>query len=655
MLDFNIQLPKTGESRVKAIRQIAILFRSLIESEETLVEGNTPEQSVQAFIKKQLRPTEAAMFLAFVFPDAESLPKEFEEYNIVTLSNVIDDILRLNRVMDVNDLLAFESDVNIEKIAKACGIPTRMIRQSDPDPRLMMVRRIHANLHDYERMFPTAEILLGYFAERYAYDKYSESDRWNQLSTRLDMGKRVANDDSIVVNDITSELSDWLEDSLNVFSEMVDVELVSSRRSHMFRTICVLGPQEVLKRLLDKDLITSAQFNEWKEFNDLSFAQTLEVIAAFWIALHNGEEKLSDNLTEDAAVIIDRFVLVHKEKDEDEDEDEEEDSDDDFEEDEEEEDEEDEEDEEEDEEDEDEEEDSSSAKPARRKAIVPATSDELFQALKSMHTGDEFEYEDDRYAFTSTGALRSAIFRAKQENILSKDVSLIKIGEMRHYELLELFFDELNSDWFGYGEKLQAAFEEWLENTDFKRLQFFRPLIESIVPSQSTNSFDASEAEEWLLEHCVEQEGSAGMYKFVAQVNALAAKHGIALFSVDPTDPEVEAPASTDAKDKISAPHGLMIDRVIALGVPPTKARTMSISELRAYIAEAEMSGDEVESSRSVTSENFREVIPTLSRQEIIAELASRGYSDKSLNKLGAPRLAEMFMAAMERLAGKSN
>lgn len=654
MLDFNIQLPKTGESRVKAIRQIAILFRSLIESEETLVEGDTPEQSVQAFIKKQLRTTEAPMFLAFVFPDAENIPKEFEEYNIVTLSNVIDDILRLNRVMDVNDLLAFESDANIEKIAKACGIPTRMIRQSDPDPRMMLVRRIHGNLHDFERMFPTADVLLGYFAERYAYDKYSESDRWNQLCTRLDMSKRVANDDSIVVNAIGFDLEDWYEESLRVFAEMIDVELVSSRRQNMFRNICALGPQEVLKRLYDKDLITSAQYNEWKEFNDLSFAQTLDVLAAFWIALHDGEEKLSDNLTEDAAVLIDRFVLVHKEKDEDEDEDEdEEDSDDDFEE-EEEEDEEEDSDEEEDEEDE-EEEDSSSAKPARRKAIVPASSDELFQALKAMHNEDDFEFEDDRYTFASTGALRSALFHAKQENILSKDVSLIKIGEMRHYELLELFFDELNSDWFGYGEKLQAAFEEWLEDTDFKRLQFFRPLIESIVPSQSTNSFDASEAEEWLLEHCVEQEGSAGMYKFVAQVNALAAKHGIPFFSVDPTDPEVEAPAPTEAPEKVSAPHGLLIDRVIALGVPPTKARTMSMSELRAYITEAEMSGGDVEQSRNVTNENFREVIPTLSRQEIIAELASRGYSDKSLNKLGAPRLAEMFMAAMERLAGKSN
>lgn len=645
MLDFNIQLPKTGETRVKAIRQIAVLFRSLIESEESLTEDATPEQSVLAFIQKQLRGSEAAMFLAFVYPDTETLPAEFEAYNIVTLTNVIDEYLSLRRIMDVNDLLAFESDANIEKIAKACGIGTRMIRQSDPDPRMMMVRRIHSNLNNYERMFPTAKVLLDYFGERYAYDKYSETARWTQLVSRLDMGKMVRDDEKIIMEDLSEELHDWSDDTLEAFLEMLDVETSASRRYSLIKAFAEIGPQEVLKRLHDKRLIDSAQYADWMHFDDLSFAQTLQVIAAFWVSVYDGEEKVSGQLEDSARELIDRFASAHKEEEEydeeEEDEDEEEEDEDDSESS----------DDEEEDEDEDEEEEVS-ASPKRKSATTAATADELYQALKAMSDDDEdFTLNEKQYALASTSALRSALFRAAQENILSKDVSLITIGEMRHYELLEVFFNEVNEDYFDYGDKLQAAFEEWLEDTDFKRLQFFRPLIESIVPAQDTSSFDANEAEEWLLEHCLEQENAGAMYKFVARVNALAAKHGIAFFSVEPEEAAVAPVAET--KTEVAAPSAVF-ERAIALGMPPTKARTMSASELKAFIAEAEMGGTDEEELRTVTNENYRDVIPKLSRQELIAELASRGYSDKSLNKLGAPRLAEMFIAAMDRLIAKS-
>lgn len=639
MLDFNIQLPKNGETRVKAIRQIAVLFRSLIESEESLTEDATPEQSVLAFIQKQLRGSEAAMFLAFVYPDTETLPSEFEAYNIVTLSNVIDEYLNLRRIMDVNDLLAFESDANIEKIAKACGIGTRLIRQADADPRMMMVRRIHANLNNYEHMFPTANALLEYFGERYAYDKYSESDRWTQLATRLDMTRLVRQDDTIILSAIGDELDHWNEEAFRVLVQMLDIDDSSNRSYALMRSICAIGPQEVLKRLHDKDLITSAQYAEWMYFNDLSFIETLQIIATFWVAVHDGKEKVSGQLDDNAKEMIDRFASAYKDDEELEDEeDEEDDEEDDEEEDFEEEDEEDEED-----------EDETPASPKRKSPIVRATAEELYAALKAMHDDDDdFEFEEKQYALASTSALRSALFRAVQENVLSKDVSLITIGEMRHYELLELFFNEVNEDYFDYGDKLQAAFEEWLEDTEFKRLQFFRPLIESIVPAQDTSSFDASEAEEWLLEHCLEQENADAVYRFVARVNALAAKHGIAFFSVEPEEPAVEPEAETKTEFAPSA----AFERAIALGMPPTKARTMSASELKAFIAEAEM--ENAPESRNVTADNYREVIPVLSRQELIAELASRGYSDKSLNKLGAPRLAEIFIAAMDRLVAKS-
>lgn len=633
MLDFNIQLPKTGETRVKAIRQIAVLFRSLIESEESLSENATPEQSVLAFIQKQLRGSEAAMFLAFVYPDTETLPSEFEAYNIVTLSNVIDEFLNLRRIMDVNDLLAFESDANIEKIAKACGIGTRMIRQSDPDPRMMMVRRIHANLNDYEHMFPTANVLLNYFGERYAYDKYSESDRWQQLASRLDMSKLVRQDDNIILSAIGDELDHWNEEAFRVLVQMLDIDDSSNRSYALMRSICAIGPQEVLKRLHDKDLITSAQYADWMHFSDLSFIQTLQIIATFWVAVHDGKEKVSGQLDDNAKEMIDRFASAYKDDEEleDDEEEEEDDEEDDF-----------------DEEDE-EDEDETPASPKRKSLIVPATAEELYAALKAMSEDDEeFELKEKQYALASTSALRSALFRAVQENVLSKDVSLITIGEKRHYELLELFFNDVNEDYFDYGDKLQAAFEEWLEDTDFKRLQFFRPLIESIVPAQDTSSFDAQEAEEWLLEHCLEQENADAMYRFVSRVNALAAKHGIPFFSVEPEEPAVEPVAETKTESAPSA----AFERAIALGMPPTKARTMSASELKAFIAEAEM--ENAPESRNVTADNYREVIPVLSRQELIAELASRGYSDKSLNKLGAPRLAEIFIAAMDRLVAKN-
>lgn len=635
MLDFNIQLPKNGETRVKAIRQIAVLFRSLIESEESLTEDATPEQSVLAFIQKQLRGSEAAMFLAFIYPDTETLPSEFEAYNIVTLSNVIDDYLRLRRIMDVNDLLAFESDAMIEKIAKACGIGTRLIRQADADPRMMMVRRIYANLNNYERMFPTADVLLRYFGERYAYDKYSESDRWKQLATRLDMGKLVRQDDDIILSAIGDELDHWNEEAFRVLVQMLDIDDSSNRSYALMRSICAIGPQEVLKRLHDKDLITSAQYADWMHFNDLSFIQTLQIIATFWVAVHDGKEKVSGQLDDNAKELIDRFASAYKDDEELEDDEEEEE---DFEEEDDEEDDFDEED-----------EDETPASPKRKSPIVPATAEELYAALKAMSEDDEeFELEEKQYALASTSALRSALFRAAQENILSKDVSLITIGEKRHYELLELFFNDVNEDYFDYGEKLQGAFEEWLEDTDFKRLQFFRPLIESIVPAQDTSSFDAQEAEEWLLEHCLEQENADAMYRFVSRVNALAAKHGIPFFSVEPEESAVEPVAETKTESAPSA----AFERAIALGMPPTKARTMSASELKAFIAEAEM--ENAPESRNVTADNYREVIPVLSRQELIAELASRGYSDKSLNKLGAPRLAEIFIAAMDRLVAKN-
>lgn len=648
MLDFNIQLPKTGDTRVKAIRQIAVLFRSLIESEETLIEDKTPEQSVLEFIKKQLRGSEAAMFLAFVYPDTETLPSEFEAYNIVTLSNVIDEFLVLRRIMDVNDLLAFESDQNIEKIANACGIPARMIRRNEADPRMMMVRRIYANLNDYERMFPTAAVLLGYFSERYAYDKYSESTRWKQLETRLDMGKAVRENDDIIVNSVADELHDWYSDSIRVLAEMLDIEVVSNRRHNLLRSVCGIGPQEILKRLRDKDLITSAQYDEFKDFNDLSFAQTLAVIAAFWISLHNGSEKVAGQLDDSAKELIDRFAIAHKEDDEDEEEEEE-----DEEEDEEEEDDSDDSDEE-DEEDEEEEDEDGFPAPApvtRRKSskTSAATSDELYAALKSMHHDSEFEYEVEKYKLASTESLRTALLKYKANGLLERSgVTEDQIKNMRHYELVELFFAEIMDDYYEFGEKLQIAFDQWATDTSFKRLQFFIPLIEAILPSQDTRTFNAEEAEAWLSENCSEVEDANHMYHFVDTFNALAEKHNLPLLNVDPETAPVEA--ATTAHNPA---HGLLVDRVIGLGVPPTKARTMSASELRAYVAEAEMSGAPEEEIRSVTNENFRERIPELSRQELIAELLARGYSDKSLNKLGAPRLAEMFMAAMERLVAK--
>lgn len=55
----------------------------------------------------------------------------------------------------------------------------------------------------------------------------------------------------------------------------------------------------------------------------------------------------------------------------------------------------------------------------------------------------------------------------------------------------------------------------------------------------------------------------------------------------------------------------------------------------------------------TVTEENYKSVIPTLNRQELIAAMSQRGYSERSLNKLGATQLANSFMKAMDRMADK--
>lgn len=54
-----------------------------------------------------------------------------------------------------------------------------------------------------------------------------------------------------------------------------------------------------------------------------------------------------------------------------------------------------------------------------------------------------------------------------------------------------------------------------------------------------------------------------------------------------------------------------------------------------------------------VTEENYKSVIPTLTRQELIAAMSQRGYSERSLSKLGATQLANSFMKAMDRMADK--
>lgn len=649
MLDFNLQLPKTGTQRQNAIKQIATLFGSLISSETSLVEDQTPEQTVHAFMKKQLRAPEYPMFLAVIFDDGE-IPEEFAEYNIVTLQTVLDDATS-GRMLELNDLFALETDESMIKLARAIGIKNQM---SGVTFRMDILKRIYENLQTFERLYPTTEALSEFFGVRYAFDRQAESIRWQQLATRLDASRIIAENRSFY-SKLSNVFGRWYNEAVQYFATSI-LEVESSTRPHMLSSrVAQMGPQNILRKLFDLGLLSSEKFEEFIKFENIEFDAVLKAIVQGWLDAFDGKEQnivSVDGMSNDARTIMEQFVSEYRCDDEEDDED-------DYDEEEEDEEEED------DEEDEDEEDDDAPpVKKVARRKVPDEEEDE----------DDEEDDEEESGAATQKellGLLNEDIdvndhslsywLNAKTEDVRralidSGTVPAHTVKSMRHYQLLEVMAEEADlcmDEVFSYSDIASVAYKNWMENwrsrfeTSGYKLKVLSTVVRELVSGMELADYTTEEMENQIETYIECIESVSGLYKFADKFIAAVDKYKMQSgFNIDPvSNAPYPAPASEQHRK-------LMADAVAAKVVDPYRARNMSESELRAAMAEAEALKEETPVAK-VTNENFREVIPTLSRQSLIAELAARGYSDNSLRKLGAPRLAEMFLNAMERLVNK--
>lgn len=662
MFDY-ISLPKDSARRATALKDIAATFSSIVSYQQNVVSGQTPEQTLIAFMQKHLNPSECSGFLGMVF-EGEELPEEFADLNIETIEGVVTDTLQLTRRFDVNDLLSVENGNELSRLASLCKIPF------DRKDRRAFLANLFADMRNFHRLFVVCAGLNEFFSQRYAFDAAGETSNWISLRARINPESIVDNDDA-AGKDVILHLSNAFgQETIQRFALIVGVERVSSARTLAIR-LASLGPQEILKRLLAKNFIDQESFDRWVDFKETDFEEFFDCFTAACLSAHTGEaqEMIDVNAVNnsDSSVEFDEFsTYLHTKFGEDieEDDDEEDDEDDeeeDF-------------DEEEDDEDEDE----------PQSATRRETSDNFEHPLSLATVESEIERRInggcDYKIFgelerAPTVVLGNALFNLQKYSVSkgADALSMDEIKELRHYELLENLFLLTDIDFNDYvdpADVLYDKFTEWQEKNLHKGSAFrrtvLRTLLGSLISLANLHSYSIGELIE-EIECLLEDADSAHtFYAYADKINATAEQYSLPTINPDSAampigepEPEQEEVSSNQDEDDseeeiaVSPEHHALIELAVSnKWVSYTRAHTMSYSELLAVKNENEPEPAPKPKGK-VTKENFRDVIPTLNRQELIQELAARGYSDLSLKKLGAPRLAEMFLNAMERMVNK--
>jgi len=686
MFDY-INLPKDPARRATALKEIAAAFDNLLSYQQNVVADQTPEQTLLAFMQKHLNPSECSGFLGMVF-NGDALPEEFANLNVMTIESVVTDTLQLTRRFDVNDLLSVENNNELSRLAALCHIPF------DRKDRRAFLAHLFADLRNFYRVFPVCAGLNEFFTQRYAFDAAGESSNWISLRSRISP-ETIVDDNSEIGKDVFRHLcSVFPFEMVQRFAVIVGLETVT-RIPTLTTNLALLGPQEILKRLRDKYFITAESFNRWVDFNDTDFEEFFDCFVAACISAHKGDpqEMIDINAinNSDQSVAFDEFATYaylqiegeeeddEEEEEEDEDDDWEEESDDDSVEDDDSEDDDSEDDDSEDDDSEDDDsEDDDSEDDEQEEGKHPLFSlaeveERILRRIKEEAGIDVFK----QLEFQPTVVLGNAFYSLqKYDKGIVKIMSMDEIKKLRHYEILEKLFALTDIDFHDYvdpADTLRSKFMEWQSTNLHKgsafRRSVLRTILGSLVSIDNLHTYAIGE----LLEEieCIVEDADEPykFYEYADKINSAAEQYSLPLIDPDSaaskfvpeSEPEKAAVVEGDEDDSdevtISPEHASLIELVVSnKWISYSRAQTMSYSELAAIKRENESESESEPAPAAkgkVTKENFRDVIPTLNRQELIQELAARGYSDLSLKKLGAPRLAEMFMNAMERMASK--
>lgn len=671
MFDY-ITLPKDPVRRATALKDIAATFDNLLSYQQNVVADQTPEQTLLAFMQKHLNPSECSSFLGMVF-NGEELPEEFANLNVMTIESVVSDTLQLTRRFDVNDLLSVENNNELSRLARLCRIPF------DRKDRRAFLAHLFADLRNFYRVFPVCAGLHEFFSQRYAFDAAGDSSNWISLRSRI-TPETIIEDNSEIGKDVFRHLCNVFPfEMVQRFAVIVGLETVT-RIPTLATNLALLGPQEILKRLRDKNFITAESFDRWVDFKDTDFEEFFDCFVAACISAHKGDpqEMIDINAinNSDQSVSFDEFATyayLQIEGEEDDEEEEEEDEDDDW--DEESDDDSVEEDDEEEEEEEDSEEDSEDEDNEQEEDhplfSLAEVEERILRRIKEEAGIDVFK----QLEFQPTVVLGNAFYSLqKYDKGIVRIMSMDEIKKLRHYEILEKLFALTDIDFHDFvdpADTLRSKFMEWQEKNLHKgsafRRSVLRTILGSLVSIDNLHTYAIGE----LLEEieCIVEDADEPykFYEYADKINSAAEQYSLPLIDPDSaaskfvpeSEQEKAAVVESDEDDSdevtISPEHASLIELVVSnKWVSYNRAQTMSYSELVAVKRENESAPEPAPATKGkVTKENFRDVIPTLNRQELIQELAARGYSDLSLKKLGAPRLAEMFMNAMERMASK--
>lgn len=650
MINF-ITLPKKGEQRSIAIQHVAQMFVGMVSTGQGF-DGEPADKSVHAFMKKSLKRDEFPYFLALVYSEDDTLPTEFDAYEILTMESVID-YASSGRVLELNDLLAQESDYDLASLCVACGIlksPNKFEMS-----RSKMVVELYRRLSEFETLFPCTNALFDHFQSRYSFDYHTASVRWSKFFAKYNPVRIVEDSQEAGVLPVLKAIENWSDDAANFFTRefLNESDCVGRRRKTVAEILARLGPQEILRLLYSQFLLSQRTYEKLNTFTELDFSQTLDYIISEWRSWYEGEDQIAlddDSLDREVRNKLNAFIRQYFAEDDldDEDEYDEEEEEEDFQpirvqrkekptndiDDDEEED-----------DDIDEEEDDEDKPVATFKQLVHML--EITQASK-----DEGETCENPEFF----------LEAKHEDI-QKSIEYVyaeypgvmnQLSHASYYEVYSIFADLTGipeNNGLNIPAIITYAFQEYLQHIKEHQAKDLSKLVmHGFMPSLNSHEFSHDERIEQIEEYFESIDSVSNLYKAVKLISDAAEVEELAIFSIDPVS---TVPVGHEFK------HDAEIQELIDFGtehkiVTLREAQSLSRSELKARIAEHLAMQDHEAlpeaGSPNVTQDNYLEVIPELTRQQLIAELAKRGYSDNSLRKIGAPKLREIFIGALNRM-----